>query len=105
MRLLRILVLALLLALVAVACGGDDAQAFCDRQAALEDLDPSDTEAADEISNLVEDAPDEIRDDIETVADALEQVNSGEQPDTPPAEIQAAAQRVQDWVDENCEEG
>jgi hypothetical protein len=94
-----------MLALVAVACSGDDAQAFCDKQAALEDLDPSDTEAADELSGLVDDAPEEIRDDIQTVADALEQVNAGEQPDTPPAEIQAAAQRVQEWVDDNCEEG
>lgn len=105
MRLLRILVFALSLALVAVACGGDDAQAFCDRQAALEDVEPTDAEAADEIAALVEDAPEEIRDDIQTVAVALETVNAGEQPDTPPAEIQAAAQRVQDWVDENCEEG
>ena len=104
MRLLRILVLALLLALVAVACSGDDTQAFCDKQAALEDLDPSDAEAADEISSLVDEAPEEIRDDVQIVADALEAVNAGEQPENVD-EIQPAAQRVQEWVDENCEEG
>ena len=105
LKLTRILVLAFVLALGLVACGGDDAQAFCDRQAELEGVDPTDVEAADELADLVDDAPEEIADDVQIVADALEQVNAGEQPDTPPAEIQAAAQNVQDWVDENCEEG
>lgn len=104
MRLLRILVLAVLLALVMVACNGGDAQAFCDSQATLEDLDPSDAEAADRLSELADEAPDEIAEDVQTVADGLEAVNAGEQPEDPAA-IQEAAQNVQDWVDENCEEG
>ncbi len=104
LKLTRILVVAFVLALGFGACGGDDVQAFCDSQAALEDIDPRDAEAADEISNLADEAPDEIAEDIRAVADGLESVNAGEAPENP-EEIQAAAQRVQDWVDENCEEG
>lgn len=103
MKLVRILVLVFVLALGFVACS-DDAQAFCESEAALEDLDPSDAEAADALNDLADEAPDEIEEDVRTVAEGLEQVNAGEQPDDPAA-IQEAAQNVQDWVDENCEEG
>lgn len=105
MKITRTFAVALVLAFVAVACnGGGDVQAFCESEGALAEIDPSDEEAADRLNELADEAPEEIAEDVQTVADGIEAVNAGETPEDP-EEIQAAAQRVQDWVDENCEEG
>lgn len=109
--------MVLLLVIVALfaACGGDDgggseAQAFCDKQEELESLDTADPEAmANAIDDLVADAPEEISDDIQLIADTLEDLENIDTPeeaeDLNTDELEAASERIEKWVDENCEEG
>ncbi|HEV2756855.1 MAG TPA: hypothetical protein VG318_13895 [Actinomycetota bacterium] len=119
--------LLLLLALVAVlaACGGDDgggseaggsdggggdAQAFCSKQEELDSLDTADPEEMSAaIDDLVADAPEEISDDIQLIADTLEQLQDASSPEdlegVDTDELEAASERIESWVEENCEEG
>ena len=119
----RLLVLLLLIVAVFAACGGDDgggsdaggdgggdAQAFCNKQEELESLDTADPEAmADAIDSLVADAPDEISDDIQLIADTLEDLQNVESAEDveglDTSELEAASERIGTWVEENCEDG
>ncbi|MDQ4024000.1 MAG: hypothetical protein M3217_00695 [Actinomycetota bacterium] len=115
MKLIRPMVLLLLIAALFAACGGDDggggdAQAFCDKQEELDSLDTADPEAmAQAIDELVADAPEEISDDIQLIADTLEELENVDTPEEAEnldtEELEAASGRIEDWVDENCEEG
>lgn len=120
MKSFRPMVLLLLIVAVFAACGGDDgggsasggddAQAFCNKQEDLESLDTADPEAmAKAIDELVADAPDEISDDIQLIADTLEQLQDIDTPEEAAEldreELEAASERIEKWVDENCEEG
>ena len=97
--------IVLLVALAFTACsGGGDAQAFCDAQAELEDLDPADESAGDAFAELVDEAPEEIRGDVEQGADALGSPPNEDEGEAM-QELVTAAQNIQDWVEENCEEG
>jgi hypothetical protein len=117
------MVLLLLIVAMFAACGGDDgggsasggdgggdAQAFCNKQEDLESLDTADPEAmAKAIDELVADAPEEISDDIQLIADTLEQLQDIDTPEEAAEldreELEAASERIEKWVDENCEEG
>ena len=95
------------------ACGGDgggDVQAFCDKQEEIDSLDISDTESMkNAIEEVVDEAPEEIRDDVEVLADALAELDEIDTPEEAQeimtTEIQEASERIEKWVDENCEEG
>jgi hypothetical protein len=88
-----------------VGCGGDDD--FCSAAPeGLESPDPSDPEAmqdlADELSDAAGDAPDEIQGDVETVADAFQQMADGNAADIDSAAVQEAANNITEWDAENC---
>lgn len=97
--------IVLLMVLTLTACsGGGDAQAFCDGQAALEDLDPTDENAGQAFADLVDEAPEEIRGDVERVAEALSSPPNEDEGEAM-KDLVTSAQNIQDWVEENCEEG
>ena len=102
MRSARVLVV-LVVVVALTACGGDDAQAFCDAQIDLEELDPQDAAGSEALDRAVETAPDEIADDVQEVSDALDNLDNPDQIDA--EAVQAASERISDWIDENCEEG
>lgn len=88
-----------------VGCGGDDD--FCDAApSGLESPDVSDTDSmqnlADELDDVAGDAPDEIKGDVETVADAFRAIADGNMGDIDQGAIQEAATNISDWEDENC---
>jgi hypothetical protein len=121
---IRPLVLLLLVVVLFAACGGDDggggdggseaaggggdAQAFCDKQEELEGLDASDPEAmAQAIDDLIADAPEEISDDIQLIADTLDDLQNASSPEDlqelDTDELEAASDRIEKWVEDNCE--
>jgi hypothetical protein len=74
---------------VLVACGGDDADAFCDDSRSLDtrmnalatslsgdELPTADElqDAADAVEEVADDAPDEIEDDLRTIVDGIRRV-------------------------------
>lgn len=88
-----------------VGCGGDDD--FCD--AAPEGLanpDLSNQESmqdlADELNDVAGDAPDEIKGDVETVAEAFQQMADGNTGDIDQAAVQEAASSISSWEEDNC---
>ncbi|MDQ3913837.1 MAG: hypothetical protein M3323_00685 [Actinomycetota bacterium] len=110
-----VLVLVLVIVALSAACGGDDegggsAQAFCDNQEEMDAIDTADPEAmAEAIDELAADAPDEISDDVQLIADTLQDLDEVDTPEEAEAlnssELQEASERIEEWVDENCEEG
>lgn len=95
------------LALVGVACddddnggsgSGGDAQRFCDLNDEITESggDPSD-EQLDELADL---APDEIRDDARAVIDNVKEEGVGNLPE----ELNDESDSVNTWIEENCEE-
>jgi hypothetical protein len=115
MRHSRIIPIALLLSVVALgACsdkGGGGLAAFCETHTdpALENLDPSDPEGAEKLSAAMEkmedNAPAEIKEDVATTRAGYEAAASGDVAaitEIDVEEFQAAAQRVQEYAEENC---
>lgn len=79
--------LALLFApLVAVSCsddgGGGDVEAFCDQIVVLESMeDPTDEEAQQALQDLVDDAPSEIKGDLEVVVGVFDDLQGLDEDD------------------------
>lgn len=108
------------LALSLAACGGDDSQSYCDllenSESEFTDLDPSDPESHDQVqsalSDIVEAAPDDIKDDWQTFADTYEEMVSidpndqeamAEFQENSAADFQEASARIGDNVQEECD--
>jgi hypothetical protein len=88
-----------------VGCGGNDD--FCDAAPeGLESPDISDQgsmqDLADELNAVAGDAPDEIKGDVETVADAFQQIADGNTANLDQAAVQEAANNITEWDSENC---
>jgi hypothetical protein len=77
-----------------VGCGGGDDD-FCGTSEDLEGQ--QEMPSSQELQDIVDDAPDEIRDDVQTVFDALEDPASADQ-----AEAEEAGENIDAWIDENC---
>jgi hypothetical protein len=95
-RFLALLVLVLAAPLLLGACsddsdsgsgsgdggGGDDVEAFCDQVIAVDEMeDPSSEEALDALNQLVDDAPSEIKDDLEVLLPILEDLEGLDEDD------------------------
>lgn len=96
---------AALLVPALTACGGDDAQAFCDK-IQEQDVNASDMdEMAEVMEDLRDDAPSEISDDVDLVVDAFNQLQEDPSAveDLDEEELMAASERLADWEQENCE--
>ena len=115
MRISRTVVLAALtFSVLAGACGGggdSDLAAFCElnNDPELEGLDPSDPDGAEQMTaaftRMVETAPEEIKEDVETTRAGFEAVKSGNPADVADVdleEFQAAGTRVQEYAEEHC---
>jgi hypothetical protein len=124
-----LLPLALTAMFVPAACGGDDGpdeEAFCDTLRQLDEaedptegLDENATEEdfeealrdqfrefEDEIDDLRSSAPDEIEDDVNTVADAVQEfADGGSVEDIDNEEVTAASDRLDEFQAESCEGG
>jgi hypothetical protein len=116
--------------------GGEDVAGFCEESKSFEDesealfeglVSATDdagfqeakqafADANDGLADLVDEAPDEIKDDVETVANAFDEANdliqdAGSAEDLQDAdpgaieseETDAAADRVEEWTQENCD--
>lgn len=106
-RLLTGVLGAALLVPALTACGGGDAQAFCDIGAESDPGEFMDDPAAmeDAMQEMRDNAPDEISDDVNTVLDAFDEMQ--EDPSAMESmdleEMEAASDRVDTWIQENCE--
>ena len=117
----RLLIAVSALGLVAAACssdgGGGSLDAFCDQLLALEERDAegselSDEEAVEVFQQLRDDAPEDIRDDVDTVLELIEQL-AGLGEDDPEAideafpaifdpDVTAALGRFTDFAVDEC---
>ncbi len=122
--------LALSALFVPAACGGDDdgpnEEAFCDTLRTLDEAEDPTTDLGadaseedfeeairdqfrdfeDEIDDLRSQAPDEIQDDVNTVADAVEAFVDGESfEELNTDEVNEASDRLDEFQSENCEGG
>lgn len=108
-RMTRWVVLAATLALVAAGCdsgggGGGSIAAFC---RIVEQLDAQEGEPTeDQINDVVDAAPSEIKDDVRTLAEALERV--GDDPEAAAElfsdeDLIEAGTRVEEFQEENCD--
>lgn len=84
--------------LLLAACGDDDdaggsAQAYCDMSAELNDVD--EVPSGDQLDELVDTAPSEIRSEVQTLVDAVE---SGEFDDS----VSEAEQAITEFEESNC---
>ena len=93
-----------------VGCGGNDD--FCSSVSEDEaesfmsaGTDPDAAqEASDKLNDIVGDAPDEIQDDVQTLADFYGTLAEGETPSQDEAtKVSSAGQSLVDWASENCE--
>lgn len=96
---------AALLVPALTACGGGDAQAFCDK-IQDQDIDGTDPDAmAQAMEELQDEAPSEISDDVDLMVEAFNQLQ--EDPasveDMDEEELMAASDRLTEWEQENCE--
>jgi hypothetical protein len=103
---MRYLAVAMIAVVAFVACGGDDeATAFCAVAEEIEATDPSSSDI-DQVrgltDDLVEAAPQEIKEEAETFGDGIEKLASG---DTSALtdEFNEAAQRIGEYGEENCD--
>lgn len=110
-RVTRWIAVGTALVLIGVACdsgggGGGDLAAFCGLAAEFDEQDGE--PSADQLGDIVDAAPGEIRDDVEALANALQQFE-----DDPEAaaelfgdeELVEAGERVEQFQDENCDDG
>jgi hypothetical protein len=118
--------------------GGDDVAGFCEKNeefeneseqlfegalsatddAGLEDAKQAFADANDLLAELADEAPDDIKDDVETVASAFDEANEEIQGAESVEDLQgldggaidseetdAAADRVETWTQDNCDSG
>lgn len=110
-RVTRWIAVGIALVLIGAACdsgggGGGDLAAFCGLAAELDEQDEE--PSADQLGEIVDAAPGEIRDEIETLANALQQIE--DDPESAAElfgdeELLEAGERVEQFQDENCDEG
>lgn len=102
----RFLALTAILVL-AGACGGDTAgaEAFCEVARDMEDVEPGDVEATTEVfQRLREEAPDDIRDAVNTIVDASEEAfETRDATVLQREEVMAASDEFDAYLEENCE--
>ncbi len=90
------------LVLVGAACGdgdGNDVAAYCEL---VEELNQGDEPDLDQLDDLTDLAPEEIRDDIQTVRDELEEL--GDAGGRPSAEATEAIAKIVEFDQEHCGE-
>lgn len=94
------------LALSACGGGGDDVAAYCEQSDALQasagDSGQSGMPSAEQLQRVIDVAPDEIRDELQTLVSALEDMREGDTSGLQDPEVQEAAQAVQSFESENC---
>ncbi|MGH2746494.1 MAG: hypothetical protein ACRDKB_01035 [Actinomycetota bacterium] len=107
---IRARVIAAIVALAAVGCGGGDGTsgsgdlgAFCDQAIALDRLERHPTD--DELDRLVEAAAEDIRDDSEILAASAREFRAGNANAAASEEIQEAGKRFDRFVEDNCDGG
>ena len=122
---------ALVLALGLAACGGDDTDEFCDQAAevesastALQGLQGNDIQAAQDaladanakVQDVADSAPSEISDDVDTVANFIDDLTTQVQDAKTPqdflglvsglqgqvADVQEASDNVDQYIADNC---
>ncbi len=103
-RVLTGAVAAALLVPALTACGGsDDAKEFCEKEVAA-DLDMNDPAAAKKaLQDVTDDAPEEIKDDMQMIVDAMDALESGNIEDVDTDGLTEASENLQTWYEENCE--
>ncbi|USQ78454.1 hypothetical protein [Ornithinimicrobium faecis] len=103
-RLMTGVVAAAMLVPALTACGGDDAQEFCEAGEELDSaaFDVSDPDAAkDLLQDLADQAPDDIKGDFDTMVEQLELASSDPASIDTTAVTEASA-NIEEWTTENC---
>lgn len=101
------------LALTAAACGDDgddggegDVEAFCDNLRRIDDQEGSEFPTDEELRELVDDAPEEIRDAAEDVAEFAEEhrqeLDEGDFTVLDDPEFSEAGERIDTFLREEC---
>lgn len=88
------------------ACGGST-EDFCNAGEDIESFEPGSDDVKDAMDEAVDNAPDEIRDDVETLRDASEQIDPDDPSSMEDVDMNAlnkANKNVSDYVAENCSE-
>ncbi|MFP5297474.1 MAG: hypothetical protein ACLGHL_00610 [Actinomycetota bacterium] len=105
-RLIRLGALVGALLLFFSACGGGDEsiEAFCDAGQELQDVDPGTEESQEILANLLDNAPEDIEDDLQTFSDVNDKIAEGggdiTQEDI--TALEAANEKISEFEDENC---
>lgn len=110
-RVTRWIAVGIALVLIGAACdsgggGGGDLAAFCRLAAEFDEQDGE--PSTDQLGDIVDAAPEEIRDEVESLANALQQVE--DDPESAAElfadeELLEAGERVEQFQDENCDDG
>ena len=100
MQRLASLASAAVLALAALTgCGGGSTEEFCqlNEQAEQLDIDAESQEVQDSLDELAGAAPDEIKDDVETIREAVDNPGDADQ-----QQVQEASDNIESFIEENC---
>lgn len=92
--------------LIFSACsGGDDSiGAFCDGSENLQDVDPGSEESQQVLKEILDDAPEEIREELQTFSDVNDKIaeGGGELTEEDISALQTANEKITEFEDENC---
>ena len=82
-------------------CGGSDTEAFC--ETAAEFAGGGQGDASDLLAEMRENAPDDVADDIDTVLEVSESLQSGSMPaDGAFDQVTEASTNIEEYIVENC---
>lgn len=103
---MRKIALVALIVLVLGACGGEDtegSEAFCDATRDVIEMGEV-QEMPPEVNTMVEEAPEEIKEETETIRDLFQEMFDNQDPSVIQSdEFQEAAAGLREYADENCE--
>lgn len=88
------------------ACGGGDEsiEAFCSAGEELQDVDPGTEESQEILGNLLDNAPEEIEEELQTFAEVNDKIaeGGGDLTQDDITALEAANEKISEFEEENC---
>lgn len=105
-KLMRFLALLGAVSLVFSACSGGDAsiEAFCDAGEELQDVDPGTEESQEILGELVDNAPEEIEEELQTFSDVNDKIaeGGGDLTQEDITALETANEKISEFEEDNC---